>query len=291
MVMKRFRKIRPAPLREVAAIVLAAASLVAWGIGGAHAQPAGPPPDELQGVGVTEHLGGRIPPGLSFTDDLGRSVTFGDIFAGERPVLLTLNYSGCPMLCSLILNGLLEGLRGMAWSAGREFEIVTVSIDPRETTPTARRTKERYLRDYGRPIADEGWRFLTGREAEIQALAGAAGFGYRYVESRDEYAHAAVVIVCTPDGRISRYLYGVVYDPQTLRLSLVEASEGKIGSALDQLLLFCFHYDAEAGRYGPAAARLLRAGAGLTVIVLGTTLMVYWRRDLRRKRVSPTCTG
>jgi protein SCO1/2 len=290
MSMKRFRKIRPAPLREVAAIVLAA-GLVASGTRGAHAQPAGPLPDDLQGVEVTEHLGARIPPGLSFTDDLGRSITLGDIFAGERPVLLTLNYSSCPMLCSLILNGLVEGLRGMAWSAGREFEIVTVSIDPRETASTARRTKERYLRDYGRPIGDEGWRFLTGREAEIRALADATGFGYRYVESTGEYAHAAVVMACTPDGRISRYLYGVVYDPKTLRLSLVEASEGKIGTAFDQLLLFCFHYDAEAGRYGPAATRLLRAGAGLTVIVLGTTLMVFWRRDLRRKRVSPTCQG
>ena len=156
--------------------------------------------------------------------------------------------------------------------------MVTVSIDPLETPQRAQLTKQKYLKLYGRATSANGWRFLTGKEEDIQRVADAVGFHFQYVPETREYAHAAAAIILTPDGRVSRYLYGVEYDPQTIRLSLVEASEGKIGSAMDQVLLFCFHYDETKGRYGPAAAALMRTGAALTVLCLGCMLYAFWRR-------------
>ena len=265
------------PLLAAGVLLLAACST-------ALAQRKEPLPQELQGVGVTEHLGTRIPLDLKFVDSDGKPVALKQLFDGRRPVVLTLNYSNCPMLCSLQLNGLFDALKRMPWTIGDQFQMVTVSFDPLETPERARMTKQKYLAVYRRAGAAEGWRFLTGREENIKKLADAVGFRYRYSEAQKQYFHVAVTFILTPDGRVSRYLYGVEYDPQTLRLSLVEAADGKIGSTTDQILLFCFHYDAESGRYAPAAFRLMQAGAALTVlIVVGAIWMSRRREKIKRQ--------
>jgi protein SCO1/2 len=186
----------------------------------------------------------------------------------------------------LQLNGLIDGMRDLEWDAGDEFTLVSVSIDPSETADAAKRTKDRYLRDYGRAGVGKGFRFLTGSEANIKRLADAVGFKYKFVPETGDFSHAAALMVCTPGGKISRYLYGVEYDAQTLRLSLVEAGEGKVGSAMDQLILYCFHYDETKGRYGPVAKQIMKVGAGATVLVLSVVLVPVWFRS-RRAVVQP----
>jgi len=245
------------------------------------AQRQEPLPKELEGVGVDERLGARVPLDLVFTDETGRQVTLGQLFRPGRPLLLTLNYYRCPMLCTLQLNGLVEALRELPWSPGREFDIVTVSIDPLETAALAASKKKVYLESYGRPGAEAGWRFLVGRQPDIAALADAVGFRYSYNEARKEYVHAAAFMVLTPGGAVSRYLYGVMLDPRTLRLALAEASAGRLGSTADRILLMCFHYDASAGRYVVAATRLMQAGGALTALGLGVWLGRWWWRERR----------
>jgi protein SCO1/2 len=189
------------------------------------------------------------------------------------------------MLCNVQRNGLLEVLEKLDMTAGREFDIVTISIDPNETPLRAHQTRSLTLKSYGRPQAANGWHFLTGTEENIKAVAQAVGFGYRFVPSRQEFAHSAALILCTPEGHVGRYLYGVKYEPQTLRLSLLETAQGKIGSTLDQIILYCFHYDANAKRYAPAAMRIMRVGAGLSAAILGMFLTRAWLNS--RPRLSP----
>ena len=267
------RRLAPRLIAIAVGIVLLAAPVAVW------AQRAEPLPKELEGVGVTEHLGERIPLDLEFVDSDGKPVALKQFFDGHRPVVLTLNYSNCPMLCSLQLNGVFDALKRMPWNIGDQFQMVTVSFDPLETPERARLTKQKYLEIYGRAGAADGWHFLTGKENDIKNLTEAVGFRYKYSESKRQYFHVAVTYILTPDGHMSRYLYGVEYDPQTLRLSLLEAADGKIGSATDQVLLFCFHYDAQSGRYGLAATRLLQAGGGITVVILGLAIWILRRRE------------
>ncbi len=267
---------RAAPWLAAALAVLVIASPAAF------AQRKEPLPKDLEGVGITEHLGGKIPLDLEFADDEGRPVRLGQYFPGDRPVILTLGYYSCPMLCTLVLNGLVDGLKAVPWTPGRQFEIVTVSIDPRETPTLARLKKENYLAEYGRAGAAAGWHFLTGREEAIRRLADAVGFGYRYVKERGQYAHPAVIFLLTPDARVARYLYGVVYQPKTVHLALAEAGQGKLGTTVDQVLLYCFHYDAEEGRYVLAATNLMRVGGAATALVVGTWLLASWRRGSRK---------
>ena len=240
-------------------------------------------PGELEGIGITEKIGAALPVSTRFVDDRGEEVALGDYFRSGRPVILTLNYSNCPMLCSIQLTELVKTLRQVDWTAGEEFEVVTVSLDPAEPPARARQTKERYLEQYGRPQARQGWHFLTGSEASIRAVADAAGFGYRYSPERNEYLHAAALILVGGEGRIARYLYGLLYEPQTLRLSLRETADGKQVSAIDQLILYCFHYDAEKGRYAPAARNLMRLGGGVTVAALALGVGGFFWRERRRK--------
>jgi protein SCO1/2 len=249
-----------------------------------------PLPGELEGVGVTEHLNAPLPLDAAFKDETGKPVRFGACFQSGKPVILVMFYSDCPMLCNLVLNGLVESLQGLKWTAGQEFRIATVSLDPAELPARAKLTQQRYVSDYGRPGAAAGWNFLTGKEADIKAVASAAGFNYRYIEDRKMYAHSAVIMVCTPDGRLSRYLYGVKYDPETLRMSLVEASAGKIGTAMDQILLFCFAYDSHKGRYSFAMIRIMQLGGVLTIIVMGLFLGRLWLRE-RTPRPDQTVGG
>jgi len=251
----------------------------------------GPPPDRsdpvppiLRQVAVDEHPDAPLPLDLPFTDESGRPVTLGGYLAPKRPLILTLNYYRCPMLCTLELNGLAEGLRGLDWSIGKEFDVVTVSIDPRETPALARAKKQSYLEGYGRLSAESGWHFLTGSAASIERLSRAVGFGATYDPETDQYAHPAVVFMITPEGRVSRYLYGVRFEPKTLTLGLTEASDGRIGSAWDRFLLSCYHYDSRQGRYALAAMKLMRAGGLATVLIFGAVLSSLWLRERRRRR-------
>ena len=238
-------------------------------------------PDELVGVGVTEKLGAPIPLDLQFTDESGQTVRLGDYFDGARPVILNLGYMGCPMLCGLVSNGMVEAMRAMKRTCGEEYVVLSPSIDHTETPTLSAAKKEGYLAQYGREAAQQGWHWLTGREDQIRALTDAVGFGFAWNEERQEYAHAAVIVVLSPDGRVMRYLYGVMFDPKTLELSLVEATDGKTGSSLDKFLLFCFHYDAETGRYGPAARNIMKAGGAVTVLIVVGMFLGLRRRERR----------
>lgn len=259
---------------------LAAIALLAW-TGGAAPAPAQlltELPKGMQDVGIDDKSGAQIPLDLRFRDENGQAITLADVFDGDRPVLLSLNYSDCPMLCGLQLNGLVQSLQDLKLTAGKDFDVVSVSVDPMETTARAKLTEQKYLKEYGRSGAAGGFRFLTSNNENIRALADAVGFRYKYLPDRKEYSHTAAEIVCTPTGVVSRYLYGVAYDAPTLRLSLVEASDGRVGSPLDQLILYCFHYDETEGRYGPAARRLMSVGAGVTVAALAVGLLPFWLR-------------
>ena len=241
-------------------------------------------PEALEEVGITEHLDAKLPMDLEFRDEDGITVTLGSFFDGERPVILTLNYYRCPMLCGLMLNGLVDGLEQMEWTPGQEFEIVTVSINPLETPALAKEKKQNYLKRYGRPSAVMGWHFLTGREPEIDRLAETVGFRFAYDPVEQQYAHAAAIFVCTPDGRIARYLYGIEYPSKRLKLGLLEASEGKIGSTIDQLIMYCYHYDPTNRRYSPVAMNIMRVGGGATASILAVALGMFWLREWRRRK-------
>lgn len=247
------------------------------------------PPKRLNGIDVIEHLDRSLPLGLEFTDTSGRRVTLADYVKGERPVVFTLNYSDCPMLCSLQLSGLSAALGKLDRQLGVDFDVVTVSLNPSETTQRARETEARYRSEVATARAGHaeagaaGWSFLTGSQQHIDALAEALGVVYGYNEARKEYVHPAVAILSTPSGRISRYLYGIEYQPKTLSLSLVEAAEGKIGTSVDRLILYCFHYDENEGRYAPVAMNIMRVGGSLTALALGSFLGAYWLRQARRR--------
>lgn len=236
---------------------------------------------QLQGVGVTQNLGAQVPLDLQFRNSAGESVSLGQFFQTGRPVALTLNYANCPQLCNLQLDGLVAGLDGMEWSAGREFQLITVSIDPTDTPQRFNVLRDKLLGRYSRTSAfDGGWEFLTGSEASIQSLAKSVGFGYKRVELTGDYAHAAALILLTPTGQVSRYLDGVLYDSNTLRLSLVESAGGAIGSYLDAAFLTCFYYDSSAGTYAPAVMTLTRI-AGAVLVFFGVGLFF---RTQRRNR-------
>jgi protein SCO1/2 len=240
------------------------------------------PAELLERIGFDQNLGARLPLDARFVDDSGLPVALGDVL-GRRPAVLVFVYYECPMLCTLVLNGLVRALRAMDLQAGRDFDVVAISIDPAETPELARARKERYLETYGRQGAAPGWRFLCGDEESIQRVAGAAGFRYAYVAERDEYAHASGLVVLTPEGAVARYLYGVEFSPRDLRLGLVEASAGRIGSAVDQVLLLCLHYDPLTGRYGFAILGAIRLLGGLTVAVLAAFIARALVRDRRRR--------
>ena len=245
-----------------------------------------PVPRQLAHVGVEEKLDAALPLELVFKDDAGRDVTLGSYFRPGHPVLLTLNYYRCPMLCTLELNGLVEGMKGLSWTAGDEFTVVTVSIDPRELPALAHAKKVSYLEELQRPSAASGWHFLTGSAANIETLTNRVGFSYEYDKETDQFGHAAVVMVATSEGRVSRYLYGVAFEPATLKLGLLEAAKGKIGSGWDRFILYCYHYDAGRGRYALAAASIMRVGGALTVLVLTFVIGGFWLRERSHNRLA-----
>jgi protein SCO1/2 len=242
-------------------------------------RPTGNSTEVLKKVGIDQRLGEQIPLGLRFRDESGREVALAEYFAKGRPVVLTLVYYECPMLCNQVLNGAVGSFQALTFTAGKEYEVVTVSFDEREGPELAARKKETYLRRYKREGAEAGWHFLTGDKASVEALARAVGFRYVWDEESKQFAHASALMVATPGGKLSHYLYGIDYAPTDLRLALVEASEGKIGSPVDALLLYCYHYDPAAGRFAPVMG-VLRAAGVLTVFgVVG--LLLYLRRKTR----------
>ena len=231
--------------------------------------------DALEGVGITEHLDAQLPLNVTFKDEAGYDVVLGQYFNNEKPIIITLNYYRCPMLCSLTLNGLTAGLEEMDWTLGDEFEVITLSINPDEKPPLAKKNKEGYLGHYSREGAEKGWHFLTGEQENITKLADALGFGYVFDPNTGEFHHTASIIFVTPDGRISKYMNDVQFKGQDLRFALIEASEGRIGTFLDTLLLFnCFQYDPDSNSYSPAAWKLMRTGGVLMLVVLGIGLSV-----------------
>ena len=236
-------------------------------------------PPGLEGVGIDQRLNEQVPLGLTFKDEQGKTVKLGDYFHEGRPVVLNLVYYQCPMLCTEVLNGLASALKVIKFVPGKEFEVVTVSIDPRETPQLAANKKEMYLKKLGNPEAGQGWHFLTGEQAQISELAKSVGWRYRYDAKLDQFAHAAGIILITPEGKIAQYYYGVEYSAKDMRLGIVEASHNKIGSLADQVLLYCYHYDPRTGRYGAAITNIIRLAGLTTVIVLGSALVLLFRQE------------
>ena len=237
-------------------------------------------PPFLRDLGFDQRLGGSLPLDAVLRNEHGAEVRLGDFF-GDKPVVLSLVYYECPMLCTLSLNGLVSAMDVLSFDVGEEYEVVTLSFEAKETPELARAKKATYIERYGREGADEAWHFLTGDADQIRRVTEATGFRYAWDDETQQYAHPSGILVATPEGRIARYLYGIEYAPKDLRLALVEASEEKIGSPVDQLLLFCYQYDPTTGRYGAVAMNMVRAGGVLTVLALGSFWAVMWRRDRR----------
>jgi len=240
-------------------------------------------PLALRNIGIEQRLGEQVPLDIAFRDEAGRAVKLGDYF-GKRPVVVSLVYYNCPKLCNLVLNGLVGGLRTLPFTVGKDFDVVTVSFDPREGASDATKKKEVVLHDYGRAgdaTVAAGWHFLTGDKASIDALASAVGFNYAFDTATDQFAHASGVMMTTPQGKLSHYFYGIEYAPRDLKLGLVEASDGKIGSAVDKLTLYCFHYDPTTGKYGPAIMNIMRVTGVVTVVGLVALIMILQRRRRR----------
>lgn len=241
-------------------------------------------PQQLEGVGVDEKLGQQIDLSLTFIAENGYPVPLQTFFDGKKPVILTLVYYDCPMLCNLILNGLVQGLRDIPWEPGRDFEIVSISFDPRETFALAQKKRLLYLNSYGK---ERGWHFLVDHQGNVKKLAEQVGFHYRWDEKREQFAHPSVIMVLMPDGRVARYLYGIEFKPMDLRLALTEASQFHWSKTVDRILLFCYHYDPKEGSYVLFAYNLMRAAGLLTVIVLGFILWRFFKTE-KQSQISVT---
>jgi len=242
--------------------------------------PANVRPPGLKNVGIEQHLNEQIPADLTFHDETGKAVTLGDYF-GKKPMILNLVYYQCPMLCGEVLSGLESALRVLKFDVGKEFDVLTVSFDPKDTPETATEKKALMLKSYKRPGAAQGWHFLTGSEASSKVLADAVGFRYAFDAVSNQYAHGSAIMLLTPEGRVTRYFYGISYPERDVRLGLVEASKSRIGSAIDQVMLYCYHYDPSNGKYGLVIMNALRLAGLLTIGALASFMLVMFRRDFR----------
>lgn len=271
-------------MKKLLCMLFSAGALLGQNILSPNASPAASTlPPVLRNVGIDQKLNQPIPPGLIFRDETGRSVALQEYF-GRRPVVLALVYYDCPMLCTQILSGLVSSLKAVSFNAGREFQVVAVSFDARETPALAAAKKKTHVKHYDRPGTADGWHFLTGDQHSIQALTDSVGFRYNFDPKTNQFAHASAIMILTPQGKISRYFYGVEYAPRDVRLGLVEASQGKIGTPVDQVLLFCYHYDPSTGKYTNVVLGGLRAAAVATVLLIGGFVFVMLRRDSSRAR-------
>jgi len=242
-------------------------------------QSAGVRPELLRDVALDQKLGDTIPLDLTFRDEHGSAVALRSFFGARKPVILTLVYYQCPMLCTQVLNGLDRSLKELSFEIGRDFDVVTVSIDPTERPVLADAKHVLYAGMYGRPGAQRGWHFLTGEETEIKTLARAVGFRYAYDPASKQFAHPSGIMLLTPEGKLSRYFYGITYAARDLRLGLVESAAGKIGSPVDQILLYCYHYDPTTGKYGLLISRVIRIAGVLTVLVMAIAIIILFRRE------------
>lgn len=238
-------------------------------------------PEALQKVGIEQKLGESLPLDAEFKDEDGKSVKLGDYFAKGRPVVLALVYFECPMLCNQVLNGMTGSMKGISLDAGKDFEVVAISFDARENDKPdlGKNKKASYLERYGRPGTETGFHFLTGTQSSIDAVTKAAGFNYEWDEKSNQFAHASAIMIVNPDGKLSRYLYGIDYSPKDLKFGIIESADNKVGSAADQLLLYCYHYDPATGKYGFAVLSAMRMGGILTLLGLGAMGFVFWRRN------------
>ena len=259
--------------------ILLLLTALSWSQGmtqGIMSPPANLRPPGLQHVGIEQHLNQQIPPDLEFRDETGKPVHLEDFF-GRKPLILNLVYYNCPMLCGEVLSGLESALRVLKFDVGKEFDVLTISFDPRETPQMAVAKKAEFLKRYGRPGAAAGWHFLTGPQTSIDALTTAAGFQYQYDTKTQQFAHATAIMILTPEGKIAQYYYGVEFAPKDLRLGLVQASQNKIGTVVDEVLLYCYHYDPDKGKYGAIISRILKLAAAATILLLGGFLIVMFR--------------
>src|ERR1700722_1379626 len=257
--------------------------------GNARAQQA-TTPEILNRVGISQNLNTQIPSDLAFRDEDGNPVRIGDYF-GKKPIVLSLVYFDCPALCTEVLNGELRTMKAISLDLGKDFEAVTVSFEPKDTPALAKAKRDVYAGQYGRPDAAEHWHFLTGDQPSIDALTNVVGFHYAYDSAIRQYAHAAAIMVLTPEGRIDRYFYGVVYPGLDVRLGLVEASEGEIGTVTDHAILYCYQYDPMTGKYGVIVINVLRAAGVLTVLILGIFMTLMFLRERKRPIVIPPAVG
>lgn len=273
------------------AAVFAVCGTVAWGQAAAPKMNPGDGATNqkisiLDKVGIEQRLNQQVPLDLEFTDETGRPVQLKQYF-GSKPVILSLVYYQCPMLCSQVLNGLSGALNGIVrFNVGRDFNVVTVSFDPRDTAENAAESKKRYLARYRRKGSAEGWHFLTGKQEQITALAEAVGFRYAWDPQIQQFAHASGIMLLTPDGRVAQYYYGIEYPPRDIQMGLIDASQGKIGNLVDQVLLYCYHYDPAKGKYGAVIFNILRLSALATLLVLGGFMFIMFRRDILAARQS-----
>jgi protein SCO1 len=291
----RILRARGARLTSLLRLAPCALSLVLLSVSAASAQPQYPSgygnqpkpgtaaseiPPQLQEVTFEQRLNTTLPLDATFRDDRGQTVKLGDYF-GRKPVVLAFVYLQCPMLCSQVMNGISSSLKVLPFTPGADFDVVLVSFDPRDTPQIAAEKKRAHMEYWGSEETAGGWHILTGDEANIQRVTSAAGFTYRWDEASGQFAHASGVLVATPDGRLSRYFYGVEFSPKELRLALVESGEGKVGSAIDQLLLYCYHYDPSTGQYGVVVMNLVRLGGIVTVVMMAGFILLMRRRDPR----------
>jgi len=241
-------------------------------------------PEALKKVGIEQKLGDQLPLETELKDENGNIVKLGSFFNTGRPVIVAFVYYECPMLCNQVLNGLTGSLKGMSFDAGREFDVVAISFDAREfdKADLAKNKKAAYMERYGRPGTEKGWHFLTGTQDAIDKVTSAAGFSYKWDEKTDQFAHAAAVMVTTPDGKLSKYFYGIDYSPKDVKFGIMESAQNRVGNAAEQLLLYCYHYDPSTGKYGLAILRVMRLGGVLTLIGLGAMGFVFWRRNKKK---------
>jgi protein SCO1/2 len=273
---------RLAPLTLTLALMPAAATYAQSPTGLAEpGNPSAARPGILAKIAIDQKIGQQLPLDLPFVDDRGRQVTLADYFgrASKRPVVLALVYYECPMLCTQVLNGLVSAVGVLNLEVGRDFDVVAVSFNPKEGPGLAAQKKANYVERYGRPQSADGWHFLTGSQDSITRLTDAVGFRYELDKEIGQFAHGAAVEVITPKGTIAKYYYGIEYSPRDLRLGLVEASEERIGSLIDDVLLFCYHYDPASGKYGPAVLRMVRAAGVATIFAIAAFLTVSLRRE------------
>lgn len=289
---------RPTTLRAVvcAAVALVVLAAVLLGtVRDARAQVAGMPP-EMAHAGVTEHLDGQLPLDATFKDHSGKPVKLRELFDGKQPVVLSFAYHSCPVVCSMILNQEAQGLKGVDWTLGKDFRAVTISIDPNESLEKTAQKRRNILQEYSRvnvaeldadlPASKQAWSFLVGDQATIDAVTQAAGFEAQYDPDQKQWAHPSVVMVVKPDGRMARYLYGLEFPPNDLRLGLLEAAEYRTISTVEKLILYCYHYDPKGGKYVLVARRVMQVGGSLVALVLFGFLGVFWAAELKKARKS-----